>query len=156
MHRVAQSTIKYELLCVYQVILCVVVINTYSSNEYVQNFHSYHALCSHLQRAGNGSDVIFLLVALKCCHAGTIGAIPYVNQCCTLYPPPPHTISTSLTDHVLRELFNYSYYSTIFFWVVAMVTIPVVQSCIARLLFSLCHCVRQKRVYSPVRIPDSS
>ena len=61
-------------------------------------------------------------------HAGTIyiGAIPYVNQCCTLYPPPPHTISTSLTDHVLRELFNYSYYSTIFFWVVAMVTIPVV------------------------------
>ena len=41
------------------------------------------------QRAGNGSDVIFLLVALNCCHAGTIGAIPYVNQCCTLYPKPP-------------------------------------------------------------------
>ena len=104
---ISQSTISYELLCVYQVIICGVVINTYSSNEYVSIFHSYHALCSHLQRAGNGSDVIFLLVSLKCCHAGTIGGIPYVNQCCILYPPSPHTISIPLTDHVLRELFNY-------------------------------------------------
>ena len=59
------------------------------------------------QRAGNGSDVIFLLVALNCCHAGTIGAIPYVNLCCILYLKPPHTISTPLMDHVLGELFNY-------------------------------------------------
>ena len=49
----------------------------------------YMCHCEQKQRTGNGSDVIFLLVALKCCHAGTIGAIPYVNQCCTLYPKPP-------------------------------------------------------------------
>ena len=35
----------------------------------------YTCRCEQKQKAGNGSDVIFILVALKCCHAGTIGAI---------------------------------------------------------------------------------
>ena len=48
----------------------------------------YTCCCEQKQRADNGSDVIFSLVATKCCHAGIRGAIPYVNQCCTLYPEP--------------------------------------------------------------------